>query len=283
MAAPRLCKTKSFPGGKPWQVEKGGIWAVPATELAAEKFLPCPLPITTQASSGCSGSSKCPVLDIHRYGKVTPPSHLSPEQQKDQHGGGSRGTKPSKQHLGLIRIQDGFTRVVLKKFPTNSQMEFSLFSGYRKGYERKNYGYRRKQGQGKGRQDLLGGTFRCGHEGPCGHQQQPKPCSPKLLHFLVLLAHTSQNTPWDFPAQGTSWNHSLNKTLGECDKCWQTLKCFSPDWPVGAPSSYSCSVLQLNSIKADGKSFNFPFNLLLDKISPFRGTFSFFKSLFSAE
>lgn len=56
-----------------------------------------------------------------------------------------------------------------------------------------------------------------------------------------------------------------------------------PRVACGAPSSYSCSVLHLNLIKADGESFNFHFNLPLDKISPFRGTFCFFKSLFSAE
>lgn len=51
----------------------------------------------------------------------------------------------------------------------------------------------------------------------------------------------------------------------------------------GAPSRHSCSVLHLNLIKADGKIFNFHFNLLLDKISPFRGTFCFSTSLFAAE
>lgn len=77
--------------------------------------------------------------------------------------------------------------------------------------------------------------------------------------------HTSQNTPWDLPARGTSWNHSLNKALGRVWQVLTNLEMLQPTVACGAPSSYSCSVLHLNLTKADGKSFKFHFNFFLTK------------------
>lgn len=205
MAAPRLCRTKSFPGGKPWQVGKGGnLGCVSHTELPAEEFLPCPLPITTPASHGCSGSSRSPVLDLRSHGKVTPPSHFSPEQQKDQYDGGCRGVKASKQHLGLIPTQAGFPELCLASSQQNQKCGFHPFLDTER--DRRESTMDAEESRDK-ESIFLGGTFRCRHEGPHAPQQQPKLCSPKLLHLLLLLSHTSQNTPWDLSAQGTSWNH----------------------------------------------------------------------------
>lgn len=149
MAAPRLCRTKSFPGGKPWQVGKGGnLGCASHIELPAEELLPCPLPITTPASRGCSGSSRSPVLDLRSHGKVTPPSHFSPEQQKDQCDGGGRGVKASKQHLGLIPTQAGFPELCLASSQQNQNVVFILF-WIQKGIEEKALWMQKKAGTRK--------------------------------------------------------------------------------------------------------------------------------------
>lgn len=124
-----------------------------------------------------------PAVLCHR--KVAFPSHLSPEQQKDQCDGRSRGTKASKQHLGLIHIQDGFTELCSASSQQIHRWGFHPFLDTDA-----------EESRDEERVDsiFMGGTFKCGHEGPCAHQQQPKLCSPKLSSRIPEHALGSSST-----------------------------------------------------------------------------------------
>lgn len=237
MAALRLCRTTNFSGGKPWQKAlpaQGESGLCQPHRTASRGSCHVLFPSQLQPAVAVLGIPGVLCWISTAMKMLHLPSTFIQSSRRINVMEEVEEQRPQNNTLGSFTLRR-FSHSCAQQSPNKSTNGVFILFWIGEGIGEKALWMQKKAGTRKGRDSTsLGGTFRCGHEGPRCPQQQPKLCSPKVLHFLLLLAHTSQNTPWDLPAQGRSWNHPLNKALEECDKCWQTLKCFSPEW-LGGP------------------------------------------------
>lgn len=174
MAARKPCRTKSFPGEKPWQVGKGGnLGCASHTELPAEEFLPCPLPITAPASHGCSGSSGCAVTSTAMEKLHLPPTFLQSSRRinvmERQRSKGLKTTTLGSFSLRMV------SQSCAQQVPNKSTNGVFILFWIQKWSGESTMGAEESRDKEGVDSIFLGGTFRCGHEGPRGPQMFAHP------------------------------------------------------------------------------------------------------------